>query len=92
MGGVAEQNRNASHSRDCQAEDKAVSVRRRGLNRDTQAVIAGSTSRVSTVDVIRPPITTIAKGRCTAAPVPVASAIGDGSERRAALTQLISPI
>src|SRR5918995_741167 len=31
---------------------------------------------VSTVDVIRPPITTVANGRCTSAPADLASAIG----------------
>ncbi len=40
------------------------------------AEIAGRTSSVSAVEVIRPPITTVASGRCTSAPVPVASAIG----------------
>ena len=37
---------------------------------------AGSTSSVSRVALIRPPITTVASGFCTSAPGPVASAIG----------------
>src|SRR5882757_9129038 len=41
-----------------------------------RAYSAGSTARVNRVALIRPPITTVAKGFCTSAPVPVASAIG----------------
>ena len=37
---------------------------------------AGKTSNVSSVALIKPPITTVARGFCTSAPVPVASAIG----------------
>ena len=37
---------------------------------------AGSTKRVNSVDEIIPPITTVASGRCTSAPVPVFKAIG----------------
>ena len=33
-------------------------------------------SNVSTVDTIKPPITTVANGRCTSAPAEVAIAIG----------------
>lgn len=33
-------------------------------------------SKVSKVDDTIPPITTVASGRCTSAPVPVANAIG----------------
>ena len=36
----------------------------------------GSTNRVSMVEDKIPPITTVANGRCTSAPVPVAIAIG----------------
>ena len=38
--------------------------------------MAGNTSKVSSVLVIRPPITTVASGRCTSAPSPWESAIG----------------
>lgn len=40
------------------------------------AYSTGSTSRVSIVEETTPPITTVAKGRCTSAPIPVLSAIG----------------
>lgn len=36
----------------------------------------GSTSKVKIVEEIMPPITTVASGRCTSEPVPVASAMG----------------
>ncbi len=39
-------------------------------------VTAGKTNKVNIVAVIKPPITTIAGGFCTSAPVPVAIAIG----------------
>jgi hypothetical protein len=42
----------------------------------SHAYSAGSTKSVSSVALINPPITTVAIGRCTSAPVPVASAIG----------------
>ena len=38
--------------------------------------MAGNTSNVSNVLVIKPPITTVANGRCTSAPSPCESAIG----------------
>ena len=38
--------------------------------------MAGSTSSVRSVLEIRPPITTVARGFCTSAPVPVARAMG----------------
>ena len=38
--------------------------------------MTGNKTSVSIVDEIMPPITTVAKGRCTSAPVPVAKAIG----------------
>ena len=41
-----------------------------------RSYIAGSTSRVRRVEVISPPMTTVANGRCTSAPSPVESAIG----------------
>ena len=41
-----------------------------------RAYSTGSTSSVSSVAVTRPPITTVARGRCTSAPAEVASAIG----------------
>lgn len=40
---------------------------------------AGSTSKVSMVDETMPPMTTVASGRCTSAPAPVATAIGTKS-------------
>ena len=38
--------------------------------------ITGSTSKVSAVAVINPPITTVASGRCTSAPAPLLNAMG----------------
>ena len=38
--------------------------------------ITGKTINVSRVEVINPPITTVANGRCTSAPAPVETAIG----------------
>lgn len=38
--------------------------------------MTGNKTKVNIVDEIMPPITTVAKGRCTSAPVPVAKAIG----------------
>src|ERR1019366_1119545 len=46
----------------------------------------GSTNRVNKVAVTSPPITTVAKGRCTSAPAPLLNAIGrNPSEATAAV-------
>src|SRR5206468_7480303 len=42
----------------------------------TQLNSVGKTKRVSSVDVTKPPMTTVASGRCTSAPAPVETAIG----------------
>src|SRR6266446_593065 len=55
--------------------ERAAPVARRRARR-TSPVIAGSTNKVSAVEVINPPITTVASGLWTSAPVPVAIAIG----------------
>jgi hypothetical protein len=41
-----------------------------------QLYSVGKTSSVSNVDVTKPPMTTVASGRCTSAPAPVEIAIG----------------
>ena len=46
------------------------------LAEPTNAYVAGITSRVKSVEVINPPITTVASGRCTSAPTVVAIAMG----------------
>ncbi len=38
--------------------------------------MAGNTNKVRSVEVTRPPITTVASGRCTSAPSPCDRAIG----------------
>jgi hypothetical protein len=45
-----------------------------GLRCPKRADSAGKTSKVSSVALIKPPITTVARGFCTSAPVPVARA------------------
>ena len=45
-------------------------------SRRNRTYSTGSTSSVSSVDERMPPMTTVASGRCTSAPAPVASAIG----------------
>jgi hypothetical protein len=44
--------------------------------RQNQGYRAGSTSNVSSVALIRPPMTTVASGRCTSAPEFIETAIG----------------
>ena len=46
------------------------------FERQTMPYSAGIINRVKAVDVIKPPITTVAKGRWTSAPILVATAIG----------------
>ncbi len=59
--------------------DRNRHLRRRFVN---TRISAGSTTSVSTVDERMPPITTVASGRCTSAPVPVAMRHRKESERR----------
>ena len=64
----------------------AGAARRRGRAR---LAMAGNTKSTKAVEVIKPPITTVASGRCTSAPVPVGTAIGmkptAGNDRLAVL-------
>src|SRR3546814_2069936 len=50
-----------------------VAVRTPDRSRCSRRYNAGSTSRVSSVEDTMPPITTVASGRCTSAPVPTFS-------------------
>ena len=61
--------------------DKLDGPRRSSLtgavpSRNIQRYTVGNTKRVNAVDVTSPPITTVAKGRCTSAPAPEDNAIG----------------
>src|SRR3546814_6587401 len=53
-----------------------VAVRTPDRSRCSRRYNAGNTNRVSSVEDTMPPITNVASGRCTAAPVPTFRAIG----------------
>src|SRR5581483_10262421 len=58
-------------------DDRSGNERGVGLTRrSTQSYKTGSKTSFKNVDVSNPPMTTIARGRCTSAPAPVAIAIG----------------
>ena len=67
------------------------------LRRRTTLQSAGNTNSVSTVAVIKPPMTTVASGLCTSAPVPVPIAIGTNPSEatraviRTGLTRSMAP-